>query len=74
MIAFELVKEAGGNTPDAETTAKLVAKARENGLILLSCGYWGNTIRLLAPITVPDAQLEEALAIIEKSLAEIGAA
>ena len=71
MVAFELVTERGGNTPDVATTARLVAQARENGLILLSCGYWGNTIRLLAPLTIPDAHLEEGFDIIEKSLSEI---
>jgi len=40
-------------------------------LILLACGYWGNTIRLLAPLTIPEHQLEEGLDIIERSLVEI---
>ncbi len=71
MVAFELVKERGGNTPDPERTKALTAKALEHGLILLSCGIYGNTIRMLAPLTIPDAQLEEGLDILEKSLCEI---
>ena len=71
MVAFELVKQRGGNEPDPEKTAALTAKALEHGLILLSCGYWGNTIRLLAPLTIPDHHLEEGLDIIERSLVDI---
>ncbi len=71
MVAFELVKERGGNTPDADRIIPLTSKALEHGLILLSCGIYGNTIRLLAPLTIPDEQLEEGLNILEQSLVEI---
>jgi 4-aminobutyrate aminotransferase len=71
MVAFELVKERGGHTPDPDKVKLLTAKALENGLILLSCGIFANTIRLLAPLTTPDAQLEEGLDILEKSLTQI---
>jgi 4-aminobutyrate aminotransferase/(S)-3-amino-2-methylpropionate transaminase len=39
--------------------------------VLLSCGYYGNTIRILAPLTITDEILDEGLDIIEKSLVEI---
>ena len=68
MIAFEMVTEKGGNTPNPAVVSKLVAAALERGLIILSCGYWANTIRLLAPITIPDDQLEEGLDILEQAL------
>jgi 4-aminobutyrate aminotransferase/(S)-3-amino-2-methylpropionate transaminase len=71
MVAFELVKERGGHNPDADKVKQLTAKALEHGLILLSCGIYGNTIRLLAPLTIPDDQLEEGLDILEKSLVEV---
>jgi len=71
MVAFELVKERGGNTPDANRIKPLTSKALEHGLILLSCGIYGNTIRLLAPLTIPDEQLEEGLNILEQSLVEV---
>jgi len=71
MVAFELVKERGGHVPDADKVKQLTAKALEHGLILLSCGIYGNTVRLLAPLTTPDAHLEEGLDILEKSLREI---
>lgn len=71
MVAFELVKQRGGHSPDPDKVKQLTAKALENGLVLLSCGIYANCIRLLAPLTIPDAQLEEGLDILEKSLREI---
>lgn len=71
MVAFELVKEKGGHIPDTDKVRKLTTKALEHGLILLSCGIYGNTIRLLAPLTIPEAQLEEGLDILELSLTQI---
>jgi len=71
MVAFELVKERGGHSPDADKVKQLTAKALQHGLILLSCGIYGNTVRLLAPLTIPDEQLEEGLDILEKSLVEV---
>nr|WP_246215700.1 4-aminobutyrate--2-oxoglutarate transaminase [Microvirga makkahensis] len=71
MVAFELVKDRTTRAPDAALTAALIAKAQEKGLILLSCGVDSNIIRLLAPLTVPRAQLEEGLTIIEDALAEV---
>jgi 4-aminobutyrate aminotransferase len=68
MVAFELVEEKGGNTPKPAAAPAVVARARELGLIILSCGYWGNTIRLLAPLTIPMEHLEEGLDILEHSL------
>ncbi len=70
MVAFDLVKTAGGNDPEPDRAKKLTSKALENGLILLSCGVYGNTIRLLAPLTIPDNHLAEGLDILEQSLAE----
>lgn len=71
MVAFELVKP-GSNEPDADATKALCAKALENGLILLSCGVFANTIRILVPLTASDEIVDEGLDIIERSLVEIG--
>jgi len=71
MVAFELVKERGGHNPDADKVKQLTAQALRKGLVLLSCGIYGNTVRLLAPLTIPDAHLEEGLNILEQSLIEI---
>lgn len=69
MIAMELVKDGDARKPDADFTKRLVARACENGLILLSCGVNGNVIRLLPALTIPEDILEEGLTILETSLA-----
>ena len=63
MLAFEFEER----TPDRAQA--VVAAAYERGLILLSCGLYGNVIRLLAPLTIARDELEEGLAILEESLA-----
>jgi 4-aminobutyrate aminotransferase / (S)-3-amino-2-methylpropionate transaminase / 5-aminovalerate transaminase len=68
MIGFDIVKTRGSYEPDAETTKRVQAKARELGLILLTCGMFSNTIRLLVPLTVSDAVLAEGLALLERAL------
>lgn len=71
MAAFDLVTDKASRTPDAQLTQALTAKAREKGLILLSCGFYGNTIRCLVPVTVQPEVLEEGLGMIEQSLEEL---
>ena len=68
MNAFELVQAGDRSQPDAQLTAAIVAEAEARGLILLSCGTRYNVIRLLPPLTIPDAQLSEALAILEAAI------
>ena len=68
MIAFDIVTERGADTPDAVTTKAVTTKAQAEGLILLSCGVYGNTIRLLAPLTASDAILDEGLDKLEAAL------
>jgi 4-aminobutyrate aminotransferase/(S)-3-amino-2-methylpropionate transaminase len=50
--------------PDAELTKRVCAEALKRGLVLLSCGTYGNVLRILVPLTVPDAQLEEGLGLL----------
>jgi 4-aminobutyrate aminotransferase / (S)-3-amino-2-methylpropionate transaminase / 5-aminovalerate transaminase len=71
MAAFDLVADKANHTPDADLAAALCKKAREKGLILLSCGIYGNSIRFLMPVTIEDQVLEEGLAIVEASLKEL---
>jgi 4-aminobutyrate aminotransferase-like enzyme len=68
MFAFELIKPGSANTPDADAAKALTAKAAELGLILLSCGVYANSIRVLVPITVQPEVLAEALGILEAAL------
>ncbi|HUQ09739.1 MAG TPA: 4-aminobutyrate--2-oxoglutarate transaminase [Steroidobacteraceae bacterium] len=73
MVAIELVKNRRADAPDAELTRAVVQAAGRRGLILLSCGLYSNVIRILAPLTIPEEQLEEGLGLLEQSLAEASA-
>jgi 4-aminobutyrate aminotransferase/(S)-3-amino-2-methylpropionate transaminase len=64
MVAIELAKHRDPSQPDAALTAAIVKEAARRGLILLSCGSYGNVIRMLVPLTASDALLEEGLAIL----------
>lgn len=66
MVAAEFMKKDG--TPDADLTNRIRMFALERGVILLTCGVYGNVIRFLAPVTIPDAVFEEALDVIEASI------
>lgn len=68
MAAFDIVSDKTNHTPDAKLAAALCKKARDKGLILLSCGMYGNTIRFLMPVTIEDDVLEEGFALIESCL------
>ena len=63
MLAFEFAER----TP--ERAQAVVSAAFDRGLVLLSCGLYGNVIRLLPPLTIGAEDLEEGLAILEESLA-----
>ena len=67
MIAFDLVKERGSDEARSEANL-LTAKALKGGLVLLSCGIYGETIRLLYPLTISEAHLDEGLDILESAL------
>ncbi len=64
MVAIELGKDGDPHRPDAELTSAVVKAAAQRGLILLTCGSYANVIRILVPLTAPDALLDEGLAII----------
>ncbi|GGU49393.1 aspartate aminotransferase family protein [Pseudomonas laurentiana] len=71
MIAVEVFEGKDSHAPNPAAVAQVVAKARDKGLILLSCGTYGNVLRILVPLTAPDAQLDKGLAIIEECFAEL---
>ncbi|WP_286221274.1 4-aminobutyrate--2-oxoglutarate transaminase [Marinobacter apostichopi] len=73
MAAFELVESKDSHVPKPELAAAVTKKAKEKGLILLSCGMYGNTLRFLMPVTIEDEVLEEGLNIVEEALKEVGA-
>ncbi len=68
MVAVEFANPKT-HEPDAGFTGRVRTEALKRGLILLTCGVYGNVIRFLAPITIPDAHFAEAMDILEESVA-----
>ena len=62
MVAVEFRRADG--SPDAEFTREVQNRALEKGLLLLSCGVYGNVIRFLFPLTIQDAVMNEGLDIL----------
>ena len=71
MQALELVVDRTTREPAAAAAKALVAHCRDKGLIIMSCGNYGNVIRTLMPLVIEDDQLERGLAILEQGLAEV---
>jgi 4-aminobutyrate aminotransferase/(S)-3-amino-2-methylpropionate transaminase len=67
MVAIELFKNGDLHQPDADRVKRVVTEAAQRGLVLLSCGVYGNVIRILVPLTASDAVLDEGLAILSAS-------
>jgi 4-aminobutyrate aminotransferase len=68
MLALELVLDRETKEPAAELTKRTTEAARERGLILLSCGLYGNVVRILVPLVINDNDLDRGLEILEHSL------
>jgi 4-aminobutyrate aminotransferase / (S)-3-amino-2-methylpropionate transaminase / 5-aminovalerate transaminase len=68
MLALELAE------PTPELASAVTAAARDRGLILLSCGIYGNVIRILVPLSIDDADLVRGLDLLEEALGDAGAA
>ena len=67
MVAVEFNDPQSGE-PSAEFTKQVQDKALAAGLLLLSCGVYGNVIRFLYPLTIPEVQFRKALDILYRSL------
>ena len=68
MLAIELVSDPATKEPDADTATAIVEEAARNGLLLLKSGIYSNCIRVLAPLTLSDAEVDEALGVWEQAL------
>jgi 4-aminobutyrate aminotransferase/(S)-3-amino-2-methylpropionate transaminase len=68
MVGIELVTE-DGVTPARQATANVAAACHARGLIVLTAGTYGNVLRLLPPLVMPDHLLDEGLSILEEALA-----
>ncbi len=71
MIAMEFFKDAKPRAPAPELAKAIVAEGAKQGLILLSCGTYGNVVRILVPLTVSDAVLDEGLGILERTIEQV---
>jgi 4-aminobutyrate aminotransferase/(S)-3-amino-2-methylpropionate transaminase len=68
MLAIELVRDPATKEPAADLATAVVEEAAANGLLLLKSGIYANCIRVLCPLTLTDAELEEALGVWEQAL------
>jgi 4-aminobutyrate aminotransferase/(S)-3-amino-2-methylpropionate transaminase len=71
MLALELVKDRETKEPATDEAKALVKFCYDKGLIILSCGNFGNVIRTLIPLVITDELLERGLAIIEEGLTSL---
>jgi 4-aminobutyrate aminotransferase/(S)-3-amino-2-methylpropionate transaminase len=69
MIAIEIVDPTTGS-PDAQLTSAVAKAAHAQGVIVLTCGTYGNIIRLLPPLSIPDHLLAEGLDVLLEALAQ----
>jgi 4-aminobutyrate aminotransferase/(S)-3-amino-2-methylpropionate transaminase len=69
MLAIELVEDPASKEPAPELAGAVIDAALQRGLILLKAGVHGNCIRVLCPLTIGDAELDEALAVWDEALA-----
>lgn len=68
MIAFDLLARRDGDDVDPAAAAQVLKRAHEAGLVLLGCGGTGESVRLLYPLTITDAHLDEGMALLEQAL------
>jgi 4-aminobutyrate aminotransferase/(S)-3-amino-2-methylpropionate transaminase len=68
MVGFDCVSAADRNEPDGAAAREVATRALAAGLIILTCGTFGETLRILVPLTIPDAQLDEGLNLLERAL------
>jgi 4-aminobutyrate aminotransferase/(S)-3-amino-2-methylpropionate transaminase len=68
MLAIELVEDPATKAPAPDLATKVAEAAAERGLLLLKSGIYSNCIRVLVPLVISDAQLDEALGVWEDAL------
>ncbi|GHD88795.1 MULTISPECIES: 4-aminobutyrate--2-oxoglutarate transaminase [Kocuria] len=72
MMALEFVKP-GSKEPNADAAKQIAAKCLEQGVVILTCGTFGNNVRLLPPLVIDFDLLREGLRIFSKAIEEVGA-
>jgi len=69
MRAIEFVTNSETQKPNADRAQQVIERARERGLLVIKCGVHRNIVRFLAPVTISDADLDEAMRILADALA-----
>ncbi len=69
MLAIELVRDRATKEPAPDLALAVIEAALQRGLLLLKAGVHGNCIRVLCPLVIGDAELDEALSVWEEALA-----
>jgi len=70
---MELVSDRATKAPAKELAGKLQATCLRRGLLLLTAGTFGNVIRILVPLTVEDAVVDEGMDVLEAALTDVTA-
>nr|MBA2569120.1 aspartate aminotransferase family protein [Actinomycetota bacterium] len=68
MLAIELVLDRDTKEPDPDRATAVVEEAAQNGLLMIKSGVYGNCLRVLTPLVITDAELDEALGVWEQAL------
>lgn len=71
MVAIELVKDPMTKEPAPDETNRVLQRLLERGVIMLKAGVYGNVIRSLAPLNTPVEVLDEAMDLLDETLAEV---
>lgn len=74
MIGIELVKDRESKEPAKKETNEIIKECLKQGLVIISAGVFGNVIRMLMPLVITDQQLEQALTILDNSIAKVSLA
>ena len=68
MLGLEIV--SAPHTPDGDRAGKLLKHCENNGMLMLRCGTQGQVVRWLPPLTVSEAEIEQAVALFDTALKE----
>ena len=71
MVAIELVRGGGDKTPASDIAGTIMSACHQDGLVLLKAGTYDNVIRIMPPLVISDALLDEGLSVIEKAFASL---
>lgn len=70
MLALEFVRNSDPRQPDADMAQRVIDLCRADGLLVIKCGVYRNTLRLLAPLNTPQDIAQEALGILGTAIAK----